>query len=50
MPAYGSALNPQQTTALVSFLETLNGNILPAQTDSRRLEQGDRLHAGQGRK
>ncbi len=50
MPAYGSALNPQQTTALVSFLETLNGNILPAQTDSRRLEQGHRLHAPQGRK
>ena len=50
MPAYGSALNPQQTTALVSFLETLNGNILPAQTDSRRLEQGHRLHAAQGRK
>ncbi len=37
MPAYGSALNPQQTTALVRFLETLRGNQLPAQNDSRRL-------------
>ena len=26
MPAYGSTLSPQQTTALVRFLETLNGN------------------------
>jgi ubiquinol-cytochrome c reductase cytochrome b subunit len=50
MPAYGSALSPQQTTALVSFLETLNGNIRPAQEDSLRLKQGDHLRAAQGGK
>jgi ubiquinol-cytochrome c reductase cytochrome b subunit len=50
MPAYGSALSPQQTTALVSFLETLNGNIRPAQEDSLRLQQDNRLHAAQGGK
>ncbi len=37
MPAYGSTLGPQQTTALVRFLETLNGNERPAQDDTRRL-------------
>ncbi len=50
MPAYGSALSPQQTTALVSFLRTLNGNVRPAQEDSRRLTQGHPLPAPQGRK
>ncbi|MHB8301281.1 MAG: cytochrome b N-terminal domain-containing protein [Acidobacteriaceae bacterium] len=30
MPAYGSALNPSETTALVAFLETLHGNERPA--------------------
>ena len=49
MPAYGSALNPQQTTALVGFLETLNGNIRPAQTDSNRLQYGHPVHAAEGR-
>ncbi|MGB0123915.1 MAG: cytochrome b N-terminal domain-containing protein [Silvibacterium sp.] len=39
MPAYGSTLGPQQTTALVRFLETLNGNERPAQNDTRRLTQ-----------
>ena len=29
MPAYGSALNPSETKALVSFLTTLRGNDLP---------------------
>jgi ubiquinol-cytochrome c reductase cytochrome b subunit len=37
MPAYGSALSPQETTALVDFLGTLNGNVRPAQEDARRL-------------
>lgn len=37
MPAFGSTLSPQQTTALVSFLETLNDNQIPAQNDARRL-------------
>ncbi|MEO8736218.1 MAG: cytochrome b N-terminal domain-containing protein [Edaphobacter sp.] len=38
MPAYGNALNPSQTTALVAFLKTLRGNDLrPAQDASRAL-------------
>lgn len=38
MPAYGNALNPSQTTALVAFLKTLRGNDLrPAQDASRTL-------------
>ncbi|HVC90164.1 MAG TPA: cytochrome b N-terminal domain-containing protein [Acidobacteriaceae bacterium] len=41
MPAYGNALSPPQVTALVSFLETLNGNERPAQNDVRRLMQSE---------
>jgi ubiquinol-cytochrome c reductase cytochrome b subunit len=38
MPAYGNALNPSETTALVRFLTTLRGNELSPATDaSRRL-------------
>src|SRR5438067_6511991 len=38
MPAYGNALNPAETTALVRFLTTLRGNDLPPARDaSRRL-------------
>lgn len=38
MPAYGNALNPAETTALVSFLKTLTGNELrPAEDASRAL-------------
>jgi ubiquinol-cytochrome c reductase cytochrome b subunit len=38
MPAYGNALSPAETTALVAFLKTLNGNDLrPAQDASRSL-------------
>lgn len=38
MPAYGNALSPAETTALVAFLETLTGNDLrPAQDASRAL-------------
>ncbi len=38
MPAYGNALSPSQTTALVAFLKTLRGNDLrPAQDASRAL-------------
>jgi ubiquinol-cytochrome c reductase cytochrome b subunit len=38
MPAYGNALNPSETTALVSFLKTLRGNDLaPAADASRKL-------------
>jgi ubiquinol-cytochrome c reductase cytochrome b subunit len=34
MPAYGNALNPSETKALVSFLLTLHGNNLPTAVDS----------------
>jgi ubiquinol-cytochrome c reductase cytochrome b subunit len=38
MPAYGNALSPSETTALVAFLETLTGNDLrPAHDASRNL-------------
>jgi ubiquinol-cytochrome c reductase cytochrome b subunit len=37
MPAFGSALSPQQVTALVRFLETLHGDERPAQEGSQRL-------------
>lgn len=36
MPAYGNALNPAETTALVRFLTTLRGNNLPAAIDASR--------------
>jgi ubiquinol-cytochrome c reductase cytochrome b subunit len=42
MPAYGNALSPSETTALVRFLTTLRGNNLaPAIDASRRVAQGD---------
>ena len=38
MPAYGNALSPAETTALVAFLKTLNGNdLMPARDASRTL-------------
>jgi ubiquinol-cytochrome c reductase cytochrome b subunit len=38
MPAYGNALNPSETKALVAFLTTLRGNNLaPAVDASRKL-------------
>jgi ubiquinol-cytochrome c reductase cytochrome b subunit len=36
MPAYGNALNPSETTALVSFLKTLRGNNLSPAIDASR--------------
>ena len=36
MPAYGNALNPSETTALVRFLTTLRGNDLPRAIDASR--------------
>jgi ubiquinol-cytochrome c reductase cytochrome b subunit len=36
MPAYGNALNPSETTALVRFLATLRGNDLSPATDASR--------------
>jgi ubiquinol-cytochrome c reductase cytochrome b subunit len=40
MPGYGNALSPQETTALVSFLGTLNGNVHPAEQAADRLLGG----------
>jgi len=37
MPAYGNALNPSETTALVRFLATLNGDQSPAIDASRKM-------------
>ncbi len=46
MPAYGNALNPSETKALVSFLMTLRGNDLePAVDASRSLTQTSGFHA-----
>lgn len=36
MPAYGAALSPAETTALVKFLETLRPNYEPPATDASR--------------
>jgi ubiquinol-cytochrome c reductase cytochrome b subunit len=36
MPAYGNALDPAETTALVRFLTTLRGNDLPSAIDASR--------------
>jgi ubiquinol-cytochrome c reductase cytochrome b subunit len=36
MPAYGNALNPSETKALVSFLMTLRGNDLKPAVDASR--------------
>jgi ubiquinol-cytochrome c reductase cytochrome b subunit len=36
MPAYGNALGPSETTALVRFLTTLRGNDLPPAIDASR--------------
>jgi ubiquinol-cytochrome c reductase cytochrome b subunit len=36
MPAYGSALSPAETTALVRFLETLHPHYQPAASDASR--------------
>jgi ubiquinol-cytochrome c reductase cytochrome b subunit len=39
MPAYGNALNPSETTALVKFLTTLRGNKAAAIDASRKMVQ-----------
>jgi ubiquinol-cytochrome c reductase cytochrome b subunit len=45
MPAYGNALNPAETKALVSFLITLRGNNLaPAIDASNKLTNQSELH------
>jgi ubiquinol-cytochrome c reductase cytochrome b subunit len=44
MPAYGNALNPSETTALVHFLLTLRrGNLTPAIDASRKLALSSEL-------
>jgi ubiquinol-cytochrome c reductase cytochrome b subunit len=44
MPAYGNALNPSETKALVSFLMTLRGpRLAPAIDASRKLARSSRL-------
>lgn len=44
MPAYGNALSPSETKALVSFLETLrDGNVAPAIDASRDLTHASNL-------
>ena len=40
MPAYGSALSPPETTALVKFLETLHPGYQPAASDASRTVVG----------
>jgi ubiquinol-cytochrome c reductase cytochrome b subunit len=44
MPAYGNALDPSETTALVRFLTTLRGNDLPPAIDasSRMVSSGEK--------
>jgi ubiquinol-cytochrome c reductase cytochrome b subunit len=37
MPAYGNALSPSETTALVRFLTTLHGNLPNAIDASRKM-------------
>ena len=45
MPAYGNALNPSETKALVAFLTTLRGNDLaPAVDASNKLVNSSELH------
>jgi ubiquinol-cytochrome c reductase cytochrome b subunit len=36
MPAYGSALSPSETTALVRYLDTLHPNFQPTASDASR--------------
>jgi ubiquinol-cytochrome c reductase cytochrome b subunit len=39
MPAYGNALNPAETKALMGFLMTLHGDLTPAVDASQQLAQ-----------
>jgi ubiquinol-cytochrome c reductase cytochrome b subunit len=41
MPAYGNALSPAETTALVAFLKTLRGNNLQPARDASRALTGE---------
>jgi ubiquinol-cytochrome c reductase cytochrome b subunit len=45
MPAYGNALNPSETKALVSFLRTLRGlDLAPAVDASHNLTESNAMH------
>jgi ubiquinol-cytochrome c reductase cytochrome b subunit len=47
MPAYGNALNPSETKALMRYLMTLRGNDLaPAIDASRELTHADQTLTG----
>jgi ubiquinol-cytochrome c reductase cytochrome b subunit len=41
MPAYGTALNPSETAALMRYLMTLHGNLTLAVDSSRDLTHAD---------
>lgn len=47
MPAYGNALNPAETKALIRFLMTLNGNLTPAVDSSRELTHAEQTQPPQ---
>ena len=47
MPAYGNALNPSETKALMRFLMTLNGDLAPAVDASRQLTHADQTEPPQ---
>ena len=48
MPAYGNALNPSETKALMRYLMTLRGgDLAPAVDASRELTHADRTQTGQ---
>ena len=46
MPAYGAALSPAETTALVRFLVTLRPHYLPPATDASRQVAGQQIAPG----
>jgi ubiquinol-cytochrome c reductase cytochrome b subunit len=47
MPAYGNALNPSETKALMRFLITLHGDLAPAVDSSRDLTHTNQTQAPQ---
>ncbi len=47
MPAYGNALNPSETKALMQFLMTLRGGLAPAVDASRELTHADQTQPPQ---
>ena len=48
MPAYGSALSPAETTALVRFLETMHPNYQPPSQRCVAARGGAKETAGSG--